>query len=288
MKRFLSLFVAAMLVVTVFSGCNGGKKEYKILDESLADEEYGIGFRKADQALRDEVMRILVEMNNDGKFAEISNKWFGKNVSTLPTTFTPSGATDDSLQKIKDKGKLIMGLDVALPPMGFKDEDGNITGFDIDLAKEVCSRMGVTLEPLGIIWETKETELDTNKIDCIWNGYTINDERKEMVNMTEAYMGNRQVLVVMEDSPIKTAADLAGKKMTLQKGSTASDALDEHPDIKASLDGGAANKIDDNVTALLELSTGKCDVVLMDETVAQYYVSHKNEIKAQATEGAAS
>lgn len=97
--------------------------------------------------------------------------------------------------------------------------------------------------------------------------------------MTPAYMGNRQVLVVMEGSDIQSKDDLEGKKLTLQKGSTASDALDAHPEIKEKLAGGEATKLDDNVTALLELAQGKCDVVLMDEVVARYYASHKNEIK---------
>ena len=201
-------------------------------------------------------------------------------MSKLPDSFTPKGSDDDSLQKIKDKGKLLVGLDVALPPMGFRNEDGEIDGFDIELAKEVCRRIGVEAEFVPINWNQKESELDANKIDCIWNGYTINDDRKAKVNMTDAYMGNRQVLVVMEGSPIKTPEDLKDKKLTLQDSSTASDALEDHPEIKSLLAGGAANKVGDNVTALLELSLGKCDAVLMDETVAQYYVSHKNQIKA--------
>ena len=280
MKKVLAMLLAAVMCALTFTGCGGSKKKYVILEKSLADEEYGIGFRKADQALRDEVERLLVEMKKDGTFAEISQKWFGNDVCTLPDDFTPAGSDDDSLQKIKDKGKLIVGLDVSLPPMGFRDDDGNITGFDVDLAKEVCSRMGVELVTEGIDWKIKESELNNGKIDVIWNGYTISDDRKAMVNMTDAYMGNRQVLVVMEGSPIKSADDLAGKRLTLQSGSTASDALDAFPDIKKSLAGGEASKVGDNVTALLELSMGKCDAVLLDETVAKYYTSHMDQVKA--------
>ena len=280
MKKVLAMLLAAVMCALTFTGCGGSKKKYVILEKSLADEEYGIGFRKADQALRDEVERLLVEMKKDGTFAEISQKWFGNDVCTLPDDFTPAGSDDDSLQKIKDKGKLIVGLDVSLPPMGFRDDDGNITGFDVDLAREVCSRMGVELVTEGIDWKIKESELNNGKIDVIWNGYTISDDRKAMVNMTDAYMGNRQVLVVMEGSPIKSADDLAGKRLTLQSGSTASDALDAFPDIKKSLVGGEASKVGDNVTALLELSMGKCDAVLLDETVAKYYTSHMDQVKA--------
>ena len=279
-KRVLAALTCGLLAVSLLSACGGSKKNYVILEKSLADEDYGIGFRKADQTLRDEVERLLVEMNKDGKFEEISKKWFNTNVSKLPDSFTAAESDDTSLADIKSAGKLRVGLDVALPPMGFRNEDGEIDGFDIDLAKEVCRRMGVEAEFIPIDWTKKERELDANKIDCIWNGYTISDERKEKVNMTDPYMGNRQVLVVMEGSPVKTPDDLKDKTLTLQDSSTASDALDANPAIKALVSGGEANKVADNVTALLELSLGKCDAVLMDETVAQYYVSHKNQIKA--------
>ena len=278
LRRWLAAGAAALLAAGVLSGCGGAKKNYVVLEGELSSEEYGIGFRKDDAALRNEVWKILVDMNKSGEFKTISEKWFGEDVSKLPDSYEPEEATDDSLQKIKDKGKLVMGLDVALPPMGFRDEDGNITGFDIDLAKAVCEKMGVELELTPIIWENKEKELNDRKIDVVWNGMTINDERKAAMNMTPAYMGNRQVLVVMEGSDIQSKDDLEGKKLTLQKGSTASDALDAHPEIKEKLAGGEATKLDDNVTALLELAQGKCDVVLMDEVVARYYASHKNEI----------
>lgn len=188
LRRWLAAGAAALLAAGVLSGCGGAKKNYVVLEGELSSEEYGIGFRKDDAALRNEVWKILVDMNKSGEFKTISEKWFGEDVSKLPDSYEPEEATDDSLQKIKDKGKLVMGLDVALPPMGFRDEDGNITGFDIDLAKAVCEKMGVELELTPIIWENKEKELNDRKIDVVWNGMTINDERKAAMNMTPAYM----------------------------------------------------------------------------------------------------
>lgn len=146
-RKLVAAAVAAVLTAGMLAGCGGGRKNYVVLDEALSSEEYGIGFRKEDAALRNEVWKLLVEMNQNGEFETISKKWFGENVSKLPDSYEPEEATDDSLQKIKDKGKLVLGLDVALPPMGFRDEDGNITGFDIDLAKAVCKKLGVELEP---------------------------------------------------------------------------------------------------------------------------------------------
>ena len=201
MKRTITLLLSLVLVLTLFAGCNQSSSStnasYVILDEVLADEEYGIGFRKGDQTLRDEVQKILVDMKKDGKLAEITIKWFDKDTSIVPDTFTPAASSDDSLKKIKDKGEFILGLDDSFPPMGY-DKNGEIVGYDIDLAREVCSRMGVTLKLQPINWDQKEMELESGTIDCIWNGMTINEERIEKMNMSEPYMANRQVVVTLE------------------------------------------------------------------------------------------
>ena len=101
-------------------------------------------------------------------------------------------AGDDSLQKIKDKGQLVLGLDDSFPPMGFRDTDNNIVGYDIDLAKEVAERMGVELIITPVDWDYKETELNDGNVDCLWNGMSVDDERKEKMNLSEPYMENRQ------------------------------------------------------------------------------------------------
>ena len=163
LRRWLAAGAAALLAAGVLSGCGGAKKNYVVLEGELSSEEYGIGFRKDDAALRNEVWKILVDMNKSGEFKTISEKWFGEDVSKLPDSYEPEEATDDSLQKIKDKGKLVMGLDVALPPMGFRDEDGNITGFDIDLAKAVCEKMGVELELTPLSGKIRKRNSTTGK-----------------------------------------------------------------------------------------------------------------------------
>lgn len=280
MKKILAVLTAALMAATLLAGCNAASKsvEYTVLDEALADEEYGIGFRKADQALRDEVQKTLVAMKKDGKLAEITEKWFGEDISTVPDTFTSANATDDSLTKIKTKGKLILGLDDSFPPMGYRDESNNIVGYDIDLAKEVCSRMGVTLELLPIDWDSKELELNDGNIDCIWNGMTITDERQEKMNMSEPYMNNRQVVVTLKDSGIAKLTDLTDKTLVLQAGSSAVDALDSRPDIKAIVKDGAAVEVSNNILAMYELQKGSGDAVVMDEIVARYYIAHLTEL----------
>ncbi|MDE5564466.1 MAG: transporter substrate-binding domain-containing protein, partial [Oscillospiraceae bacterium] len=97
-------------------------------------------------------------------------------------------AADDSLQKVLDSGEFVLGLDASFPPMGFTDENNNIIGFDIDVAQEVCDRMGVTLVTQPIIWDAKEQDLNAGRIDCIWNGMSINPSREEAMNLSEPYM----------------------------------------------------------------------------------------------------
>ncbi|MHC1694368.1 MAG: amino acid ABC transporter substrate-binding protein [Eubacteriales bacterium] len=178
----------------------------------------------------------------------------------------------------KKEGTFILGLDDSFPPMGFQDENGNIVGFDIDLATEVCKRLGYELKLQPIKWDLKQQELDSGNIDCIWNGFTINDERLAACAMTAPYLKNRQVLVVKTDSAIASLEDMAGKKLALQSGSSANDALDASADFKASL--GEALLYDDNTKALLDLESGGCDAVLMDEVVAKYYATSHTAVKS--------
>lgn len=181
-----------------------------------------------------------------------------------------TGGGDDSWNKVKQKGELIMGLDDSFPPMGFRDENNELAGFDVDVAKEVCNRLGVELKLQQIIWDTKEQELNTGKIDCIWNGFTITEERKEQVLFTKPYMNNRQVLVVKSDSPLEKLPDFEGKKLALQAGSSAADALNASADFKEKLTDVV--EFDENLTALMDLEKGGVDVVLMDEVVANYNI----------------
>lgn len=192
-----------------------------------------------------------------------------KNSSSTSTT------GDGSWDKVKEKGEFVLGLDESFPPMGFRDENGEITGFDIDVAKEVFSRLGVELKLQPINWDAKEQELNTGNIDAIWNGFTVNEERKKNVLFSKPYMNNRQVLIVMKDSPLSKLSDFADKKLGLQAGSSAADALTASKDFKATLK--QAVEFDDNTTALMDLKKGGVDVVLMDEIVARYIIATKDQ-----------
>lgn len=188
-----------------------------------------------------------------------------------PAPSDAQAAGDDSLQKIMDKGEFVMGLDYSFPPMGFKDESGELVGFDIDLAKAVAEHMGIKVKLQPIDWKAKEMELNSGNVDLLWNGYTITDERKEKVLVSEPYMKNEQVIVVTNDSPINKLTDLSGKKVAVQDGSSAQEAIAANEELKNSI----AEQIDftDNVTAMMDVSSGQVDALAVDLVVANYYLA---------------
>ena len=188
------------------------------------------------------------------------------------------GSTEDtSLQYIKDRGKLILGLDDSFPPMGFRDDSNNIVGFDIDLAKEVAKKLGVELVLQPISWDAKDTELSTKNIDCIWNGFSITPEREKNLTMSMPYMENKIALVVKNNSDIQSMADMKGKSLAVQSGSSAEEALnsDANKAFKDSI--GQVNGFSDYETALMDLETGNSEAVLMDSVVANYMITESGK-----------
>lgn len=181
---------------------------------------------------------------------------------------------DNSLDELKSRGVFVLGLDDSFPPMGFRDENNEIVGFDIDLAKTVCQRLGVKFKAQPINWDSKEQELSSGKIDCIWNGLTITEDRKKALSFTKAYLANKQVVVVRKNSGFKTLADLKGKKIALQSGSSAEDAVNDTPDFKNSVK--EIVQLDQNLMALNDLVIGGVDGVVMDSIVAEYAIKQSD------------
>jgi polar amino acid transport system substrate-binding protein len=168
--------------------------------------------------------------------------------------------------------KIVIGLDDNFPPMGFRDEQNQITGFDVDLAKEAATRLGVEVEFKPIDWSAKEAELNGKRVDALWNGLTITEERKKNIAFTAPYLKNRQIVVVTAAAPIKKKADLAGKVVGVQEGSTAVEAVEKDPAGKTFKE---LKKFSDNVTALLDLTAGRLNAVVVDEVVGRYYLAKK-------------
>lgn len=182
-----------------------------------------------------------------------------------------SPGEDTSLDYIMDKGELVVGLDDSFPPMGYRDDNNNIVGFDIDLAKEVCKRMGIKVKFQPVSWESKEQELSSKNIDCIWNGFGITPEREKVLTFTQPYMSNPQIFVVLANSGIKTEADLKGKVVAAQSGSTAYATIEKDTKLKDSFKNFIG--VEDNVKALMDLEVGGSDAVAMDTVVARYYMT---------------
>ena len=169
--------------------------------------------------------------------------------------------------------KIVIGLDDNFPPMGFRDDKNELVGFDVDMAREAAKRLGVEVEFKPIDWNAKEAELNGKRVDALWNGLTITEERKKNIAFTAPYMENHQIIVVKGDSPIQTKADLTGKVVGVQDGSSAVDAIEKDEATAASFK--ELKKYGDNVTALMDLSTGRVEAVVLDEVVGRYYTAKK-------------
>ncbi|MGN0550884.1 MAG: amino acid ABC transporter substrate-binding protein [Acutalibacteraceae bacterium] len=214
---------------------------------------------------------ILAALMMAAAFAGCSNGG-NQNSSSNSEATGATTATDTSWDDIKAKGKLVLGLDVEFPPMGYKDtETGEIIGFDIDLAKEVTKRLGIELEIQPIVWDNKEFELNGGNIDCIWNGMSYTDQRNEEMCLTPAYMTNNQIIITKADSELNTKDDLKGKTLGVQNKSSAESALNEAADFKATL--GSVVGVESYTSAILELKNGTMDCIAIDEIVARYYIA---------------
>ncbi len=189
----------------------------------------------------------------------------------LALTLIFSVLTGCSSKSAEEKeNTLVIGIDDQFAPLGFRDEKNEIVGFDIDYAKAAAEKMGMTAEIQVIDWSAKESELSSGRIDLIWNGYTITDERKEKVLFTKPYLENSQVVVTLADSEITKLNDLTGEAIGLQALSSAAEALDKNP-IKEKVK--SISEYQNNVLALSDLKAGRVDAVVIDEVVIDYYMA---------------
>lgn len=208
-------------------------------------------------------------------------------VLTLTAVTTGCGSKEETENKSADESseakteyvqkeegdEFIVGFDQDLPPMGFVGDDGEYTGFDLELAEEVCNRMGWKFTPKPIAWDSKDAELASGGIDCIWNGFTING-REDDYTWSDAYLNNKQVFVVREDSGIETEADLAGKVVDVQTDSSAQAALDDNQDLVSTF--ANLQVIPDYNTGFMDLESGAVDAVAMDIVVASYQIEKRS------------
>ncbi len=180
---------------------------------------------------------------------------------------------DGSLRRVLDAGRLVIGLDASYPPMGFTDETGEIVGFDIDMAQEVCSRLGIELVKQPIDWDAKEDDLNSGAIDCIWNGMSVSPARAASMDLSEPYIKNELIFVVPEGSAAQTPGDLSGMTVGVQSGSTTQEVL-EASSLYASI---RVVLFDDCLTLLQQLREGGIDAAFVDSIVAYYFLFSSDE-----------
>lgn len=169
-------------------------------------------------------------------------------------------------------GTLVVGFDQEFPPMGFIGDDGEYTGFDLELAQEVAKRLGLSYKAQPIAWDSKDMELESGNIDCIWNGFTMTG-REDAYTWSDPYMENAQVFVVKADSGIESPADLAGKIVEVQMDSSGQKALEADPELSGSF--AQLITTPDYNTAFMDLEQGAVDAVCMDIIVASYQIRER-------------
>lgn len=190
------------------------------------------------------------------------------------------GSEADKQPAPSDKKKIVVGLDDNFPPMGFKDENNKIVGFDIDLAKEASKRLGREVEFKAIDWSSKEAELKSGRVDILWNGLDITEKRKENMLFSDPYMDNRQIIFVKKGTKdIQDEASMAGKVIGTQSASSAEEYMDGSAFFKEKVK--EVKKYPDFVSAFMDLENGRIDAVVGDEITGRYYMSkHPSSLDA--------
>jgi len=195
-------------------------------------------------------------------------------MSLAGCTQLASNPTVDNWDKYQQQKSITVGFDNTFVPMGFEEKNGNYAGFDIELAKYVSKKLGVTIHFQPIDWDMKETELQNGTIDAIWNGYSATDERREKVAFTIPYMQNTQILVVKKLSGIHSVEDMTGKVLGAQNGSSGMLDFEEHPEVlKNRVKGGDADQYQSVNEAIIDLKNDRIDALLIDRVYADYYLT---------------
>lgn len=183
---------------------------------------------------------------------------------TTPASSGSQSAEKTDLQYIQDKGEMIIGYTVYAP-MNYTDESGEFVGFDTELAKAVCEKLGVEPKFQEIVWETKEVELNATTIDCVWNGMTITEDRKANMEITNPYVVNAQVVVMLEGNDYVDTASLADKNICAEQGSAGQSTIEGDENLAKATFVPKTVQTD----CLMEVAAGTCDAAVLDITLAK-------------------
>ena len=289
MKKYIALLLALCMVFVL---CACGAEEtaveeaaseagevaggYVMLSEPISTEQYGIAFKLGNEELRDAVLAGVYQLFADGTMQEIAAKpdYALADMICLDEADAIEFDMDSASEEMQARTTLTVGFDAEYPPYGYMDEDsGEYTGFDLEMAEQVCEIYGWELIKQPIDWDAKDMELNSGSIDCIWNGMTKTG-READYTWSDAYIDNSIVMVVLAGSGIESLEDLEGKRVVTQAGSSALTALteeDARADLAETFD--SLEQTPDYNTAMLGLDSGLYDAVAIDIGVAMYYLN---------------
>lgn len=194
---------------------------------------------------------------------------------TLLTVFLLTGCYKSSanIQK-RNENTVVVGYDNTFVPMGFLNDKGIPSGFDIDLAKEVFSRLNMNVKFQNIDWSMKDIELNSGNVDVLWNGYTLTDERRKKLDYSNPYLNNNQVIVTLKNSSIKNKYELKNKIVATQQGSSGLDILEKNTKLVSTFKNKAPILYDTFDNAFRDLEAKRVDAVVVDDILAKYYISN--------------
>lgn len=277
-KRAIAIILAVMMLLAC-AACGAEKEpgktepqkiELKIIDEDLGKEQYGIAFRKGEDDVCAAIVAAVKNLVANGTYAEIAAKYpdIVDNLTYLQDGFTAEAA-DLSAYEAR---KFVMGIDPEYNPFSYMGDDGEYTGFDVEVCKAACELLGWDFKVFGVNWDQKLIQLDAKECDCIWSGMTILDSMTEKgYVISEPYYYNTQVLVVNNDD-IKSSKDLKGKVVAVQLGTSGETLLNEDlKSLKKSFD--ELVTCDSFLKCFTELESGAVDAVFVDYPVAKSYVN---------------
>ena len=276
MKKLLTILLTLVLGLTAVVGLSAcGKDDNKptiVSGVTLIEEQYGIAAKKGNDALISKVNQALIELA-DGQMKTIADNYgLRSEIAVTSTTANPkAGATDDSWDKLVEKGKVVIGYTV-FAPIAYEVKDGIPTkGYDIELAKAVFAKLDAEMEIefLEIDWNTKEAMLEAGSIDLVWNGLTITPARSEEMCISIPYLNNKQVALVMSKNADKfnSIDSMKDAIAGAEDGSAGEEQIAEKGIGKEYI------KCESQLDAFNKLKTGTLDVIVIDSVMANYYIS---------------
>jgi len=264
MKRTKVCIAVVMALLISLEGCGQGSGRFRVLD-TMSNEEFVVGFRKDDRlgVYAEAGLQVLAAR---GKLTELSLKWFGKDITLLDGD---ENALDEYKDKIPER-EFIVGYDEGAPPVSFRSEEGNLTGFDIELAGELCTLLGWSIKLLDINPANVIVELSSGNIDCAWGGMSFSPEQLSEIDISSPYLKNRKELVTISGSGVMTKGGLRRKEVGMTYDFASLEALEGDPISEKISSYTQYKSTEDCIKALEE---GVCQGIIIDSLAVEYYAN---------------